>query len=172
MGLESQINTAIQRLSKLSPLEYDQVRKQEAKSLGVRSSVLDAAVRNARKQGDSDDLPFSVVEPWPDTIDPAQLLSDIVAVVRRFIVCEKETAQAASLWVAMTWFIEVVQVAPLAVITAPEKRCGKSLLLFLLGKTLCKGDNSQQHFTGGAVSHHRRLVPYALDRRGRYFHKG
>ncbi len=33
----------------------------------------------------------------------------------------------------MTWFIDVVQVAPLAVITAPEKRCGKSQLLFLLG---------------------------------------
>lgn len=34
----------------------------------------------------------------------------------------------------MTWFIDVVNVAPLAVITAPEKRCGKSLLLTLLGK--------------------------------------
>jgi putative DNA primase/helicase len=96
--------------------------------------VLDAAVRNACKQEGSDDLPFEVVEPWPDPIDPGQLLSDIVAVVRRFIVCEKETAHAAALWVAMTWFIDVVQVAPLAVITAPEKRCGKSLLLFLLGR--------------------------------------
>jgi putative DNA primase/helicase len=134
MALENAINTAIRRLSKLSPLEYDQVRREEAKTLGVRSAVLDAAVRNARKQAGSDDLPFPVVEPWPDPIDPAQLLSDIVAVVRRFIVCEKETAQAASLWVAMTWFIDVVQVAPLAIITAPEKRCGKSLLLFLLGK--------------------------------------
>lgn len=34
----------------------------------------------------------------------------------------------------MTHFIDVVQVAPLAVITAPEKRCGKSQLLTLLGK--------------------------------------
>ncbi|MBK8318826.1 MAG: hypothetical protein IPL05_09715 [Betaproteobacteria bacterium] len=34
----------------------------------------------------------------------------------------------------MTWFMDVVQVAPLAVITAPEKRCGKSQLLFLLGR--------------------------------------
>ncbi len=100
MALENAINTAIRRLSRLSPLEYDQVRREEAKTLGVRSAVLDAAVRNARKQAGSDDLPFPVVEPWPEPIDPAQLLSDIVAVVRRFIVCEKETAQAASLWVA------------------------------------------------------------------------
>jgi len=134
MGLEKPLDAAVQRLSKLSPLEYDQVRKQEAKTLGVRTTALDTAVGNARKQEDSDDLPFPVVESWPESIDPAQLLSEITAVIRRFIVCDKEIAHAAALWVAMTWFIEVVQVAPLAVITAPEKRCGKSLLLSLLGR--------------------------------------
>jgi len=41
---------------------------------------------------------------------------------------------AVTLWIAMTWFIDVIQIAPLAVITAPEKRCGKSQLLFLLSK--------------------------------------
>jgi len=138
MESEKQIHATIQRLSALSPLEYDQVRREEAKSLGVRSAVLDAAVRNARKQEDSDDLPFQVVEPWHEPIDPPQLLSDITAVVRRFIVCEKETAHAVALWVAMTWFIDVVQVAPLAIITAPEKRCGKSLLLSLLGRLSAK----------------------------------
>ena len=138
MALENPSDIAIKRLSKLSPLEYDQVRREEAKSLGVRSAVLDTAVRNARKQGDSDDLPFQVVKPWPEPIDPPQLLSDLTAVVRRFIVCEKETAHAAALWVAMTWFIDVVQVAPLAIITAPEKRCGKSLLLSLLGRLSAK----------------------------------
>jgi putative DNA primase/helicase len=34
----------------------------------------------------------------------------------------------------MTWFVDVIQVAPLAIITAPEKRCGKSLLLSTLGR--------------------------------------
>lgn len=41
---------------------------------------------------------------------------------------------AATLWAAMTWFIDVIQVAPLAIITAPEKRCGKSQMLFLLSR--------------------------------------
>ena len=134
MESENQIQAAIQRLSALSLLEYDQVRREEAKALHVRSAVLDTAVRNARKLEDSNDLPFPVVEPWPELINPAQLLSDIAAVIRRFIVCEKETVHAAALWIAMTWFIDVIQVAPLAVITAPEKRCGKSLLLSLLGR--------------------------------------
>lgn len=34
----------------------------------------------------------------------------------------------------MTWFIDVIAIAPLAIITAPEKRCGKSQLLFLLSR--------------------------------------
>ena len=102
--------------------------------LGVRPVTLDAVVKDARKGTVADDLPFVEVEPWSDAVDPAHVLTDIAATIRRFIVCDKETAHAVALWAAMTWFIEVVQVAPLAVITAPEKRCGKSQLLFLLGR--------------------------------------
>jgi putative DNA primase/helicase len=74
------------------------------------------------------------VELWPEPINPAMLLTDIATTIQRFIVCNEEIANAVALWIAMTWFIDVVQVAPLAVITAPEKRCGKSLLLSLLGR--------------------------------------
>lgn len=128
------LDAVIQRLSKLSPLEYDLVRKQEAKALGVRPVTLDAVVKDARKGPAAEELPFDEVEPWQDAVDPALLLTEIAATVRRFIICDRDTAHAAALWAAMTWFIDVVQVAPLAVITAPEKRCGKSQLLFLLGR--------------------------------------
>ena len=127
-------DAVIQRLSKLSPLQYDQVRKQEAKTLGVRPVTLDAVIKDACKGPAAEELPFAEVEPWPEPVDPAQLLTEIAATVRRFIVCDRDTAHSVTLWAAMTWFIEVVQVAPLAVITAPEKRCGKSQLLFLLGR--------------------------------------
>ena len=129
-----QFDAVIQRLSRLSPLQYDQVRKQEAKVLGVRPVTLDAAVQDARKGPAAEELPFTEIEPWPEPVDPGHLLTEIAATVRRFIVCDRDTAHAVALWAAMTWFIEVVQVAPLAVITAPEKRCGKSQLLFLLGR--------------------------------------
>jgi len=121
-------------LAALPILEYDQVRTREAKEIGVRSAVLDTAVRNARNGSVNDNLPFIVTEPWPDPVDPAMLLTDIAATIRRFIVCNEEVAHTVALWVAMTWFIDVVNVAPIAIITAPEKRCGKSLLLTLLGK--------------------------------------
>jgi putative DNA primase/helicase len=128
------LNEVIRRLSRLSPLQYDQVRRKEAKELGVRPSTLDAVIREARKGSVPEDLPFAEVEPWPEPIDPGQLLTEISNTVRRFIVCDREISHAVALWVAMTWFIDVVQVAPLAVITSPEKRCGKSQLLFLLGR--------------------------------------
>lgn len=127
-------NEVIERLATLSPLEYDRVRKNEAESLGVRPGTLDKMVATARKEDADDGMGFVDVEPWPSPVEPAALLSEISATVRRFIICTKETADAVALWVTMTWFMEVVQIAPLAIITAPEKRCGKSQLLSILGR--------------------------------------
>jgi putative DNA primase/helicase len=133
------VNEIVARLAALSPLAYDLARKQEATALGVRPTALDQAVKDARKGlGDVNDLPFDDVDPWPHPVDPAQLLTDIAQTIRRFIVCDKEVSIAVALWSAMTWFIDVVQVAPLAVITAPEKRCGKTQLLSLLGRVVAK----------------------------------
>ena len=133
---EAQIIT---RLAKLSPLEYDRARVANAEFLKVRPAVLDAQVKLARKKVSGDDgISFADCDPWHDPVEPAGLLSEISETVRRFIVCSNETADAVALWAAMTWFIDVIQVAPLAVITAPEKRCGKSLLLFLLGRLSCR----------------------------------
>ncbi|TAL16665.1 DUF3631 domain-containing protein [bacterium] len=128
----------VKRLSDLSPFDYDRVRKEEAKKLGVQVSTLDRLVRGAKGEEEKGNITFDEVEPWPDPVDLSTLLSDLSATVRRFIVCAEETADAAALWVAFTWFIDVVQVAPFAVITAPEKRCGKTQLLTLLQQVVCK----------------------------------
>lgn len=125
----------ITRLATLSPLEYDRVRIAEAKLLNIRPATLDASVKAAKSMSQKENrTPFPEVEPWHEPINPAELLTTISHTIRRFIVCPPETAYAATLWIAMTWFIDVIQTAPLAVITAPEKRCGKSQLLFLLGR--------------------------------------
>ena len=130
---------AVIRLAGLSLDQYDRLRKSDAIKLGVQVRTLDNAVKAVRnKERENNDHPFDEVEPWPNAIDPAALLSEIESTIRRFIICEPETSHAAALWAAMTWFMDVVQVAPLAVITAPEKRCGKSQLLFLLARTTCK----------------------------------
>ena len=129
------LQETILRLATLHPLIYDKVRQSEADKLGInRVSELDKAVSKARKQAVDDNAPFPHIDPWPEPISPSELLDAISMTVHRFIVCNKETADAAALWASMTWFMEVVQIAPLAIITAPEKRCGKTQLLTILGK--------------------------------------
>jgi len=125
----------IQWLASLKPLEYDRVRKDQAAALGVRPGTLDGMVKNARSdESEADRLPFAEVEPHPEPIDPAQLLDEVSDTIRLFIVLDTEQAHAAALWCALTWFIDVVEVAPLAIINAPEKSCGKTQLLTVLGR--------------------------------------
>lgn len=126
---------AITRLAALSPLEYDRVRIHEAKALGIRTTTLDQLVNAARgNAGEEEGDPFPAIEPWPVPVVPAHLLDELAETIERYIVCEGATAVAAALWIALTWFADVVHVLPLASITAPEKRCGKSTLLALMNR--------------------------------------
>lgn len=125
----------IASLAAMKPLEYERVRIEQAKRMGCRPAVLDTLVKTARnEEPEPTNLLFSEVEPHPDPIDPAILLSEISFTIRRFIVLTMEQADAAALWIAFTWFIRVVGVAPLAIINAPEKACGKSQLLDVIGR--------------------------------------
>lgn len=127
---------AVARLASLHPLEYEKTREAEAQRLGVRVGALDKEVSTARRirqeEGGKAAM-FPTVEPWTEHVDPKQLLDEIHSTIRRFIVCDKVTSITASLWCAFTWLIDEMEIAPLAVITAPEKRCGKSQLLNLIG---------------------------------------
>jgi putative DNA primase/helicase len=125
----------ITNLAALTPLEYDRVRITTAKELHIRPATLDSLVKATRNVNQKENrLPFTECEPWHEPIQPDILLNEISETIKRFIICPPETVYAATLWIAMTWFIDVISVVPLAVITAPEKRCGKSQLLFLLGR--------------------------------------
>lgn len=141
------------RLAMLSPVDYDRERKGAAKALGIRGPTLDKAVQMRRQDAaelSGQSFEYPTVEPWPNPVDGAELLSSIRDTVRRFIVCEETTANAAALWCAFTWFIDAVQVAPLAIITAPEKRCGKSQLLDLM-RRLSRKTLAASNITGSAL---------------------
>ena len=124
----------IERLAALPPFEYDRVRKDEAKILGIRADTLDKLVRGAGETTTANESPFVDPEPWSSPIRPGQLLNEIVMIIRRFIVLDAKQAHAVSLWVAFTWLIDVVKIAPLIIINAPERECGKSQLLSVLLK--------------------------------------
>jgi putative DNA primase/helicase len=130
----------IQELAALSPVEYERIRAEEAERLGLRKSFLDKEVAKLQEmktlQKASRNL-FEKVVPHADEVDGAELLDEITEFIQRFIICDERVAEAVTLWIAFTWFIDQVQVAPLLIITAPEKRCGKSQLLTIVSK-LCR----------------------------------
>lgn len=102
----------------------------------MEQAKLNSASDQLRYVKNENSLPDVV--PWPEPIDPMLLLNEISCLVKRFIVCEHEVVIATTLWAAMTWFMDVIHVAPIAVITAPEKRCGKSQLLHLMSMLVCR----------------------------------
>lgn len=131
-------NARIARLAALPPLDYDRCRTAEAKALGVRPATLDSLVKAARADGEEPETPFNALEPWPDPVNPADLFDELAVTIRRFIVLDTQQADAAALWVAFTHLSDVVEVAPLAIINAPEKACGKSQLLTLFGRLVAR----------------------------------
>lgn len=130
----------IASLALLSLMDYDLARKEHAKALGIQVKTLDAQVKAARNEvgSNEDRLPFPDVDPYEEPIVPALLLDEIVIIIHRFIVLDSEQAYAVALWIAFTWFIDDVEVAPLAIINAPEKACGKSQLLELMSRMSAK----------------------------------
>ena len=127
-------DVVIARLATLKPLEYDRIRTVEAKALKVQVKTLDSLVKAEREKLKQDDSPFADIEPWHEAINPAQLLDELTSTILRFIVLDKHQAQTAALWVSACWFVDVIQCAPLALINAPERACGKSQLLTVMAK--------------------------------------
>lgn len=124
------LDRTIERLAKLRPAEYDRVKKDEAGKLGITVKALDAEIRIKQKEKDlANNAPFETVEPWPHTVDGADLLWSIVKTIHRHVICSEHTARAAALWIAHTYLLDVIYCSPLAIITAPDKGCGKSTLL-------------------------------------------
>jgi putative DNA primase/helicase len=128
----------VARLAALPPHEYERVRKAEAKRLGVRVAMLDATVKAAQPQeegpsGQGSPIELPEIEPWPEPVDGAELLSDIVAQIRRFIVLSPTAALAVALWVLFARAHAAAFHSPRLAVRSPVHRCGKSSLLRVIG---------------------------------------
>lgn len=150
---EPDLETDLKRLASLSLIDYERCRDSEAKRLKVRATVLDKLIKpykvDEKTEARGTDM-FATVEPWEDTVDGVALLDEIASIIHRHIVCEKPTIHAATLWIAFSWCINVMHVSPIACITAPEKRCGKTQLLNLIGM-LCMKPLSASSITAAAL---------------------
>jgi putative DNA primase/helicase len=137
-GNESDLDV-FTRLAQLVRTDYDRSRKIEAKRLGIQLSTLDDEVHKLRPKSDQDEsLPFPIVEPFHQPVQPAALLDELAEVVKRFIILEPYQADCVALWIAFTWFTDSVHVSPLLLVNAPERACGKSQLLELVSRLVSR----------------------------------
>jgi putative DNA primase/helicase len=135
--------TAFRHLAELPPVDYDRARKASAKRLGVTVATLDREVEKRRPcdpatskgnqaNGSGRSLSLPEVEPWPDAVDGAALLSELCSTIRRHVSMPAHAAVAVALWVVWSWLIDRFDIAPRLAVLSPEKRCGKTTLLELL----------------------------------------
>jgi putative DNA primase/helicase len=66
------------------------------------------------------------VEPWPEPVDGAFLLDELMAYYWRSLVLPEYAAEAISLWSLHTYLVDVIYTTPYLAFLSPEKRCGKT----------------------------------------------
>ncbi|SEA50616.1 DUF3631 domain-containing protein [Nitrosospira multiformis] len=81
---------------------------------------------------------FPEVEPWDSSVDADEVLSELADAFRRYAVLPPYAVEALALWCAFTWFCEASHTAPLLVLRSPEKGCGKSTVLSIITRLVCR----------------------------------
>lgn len=133
--LELEVLEAFKLLYQENPASYNRYRQQVKESKQVTMPLFDKLTSQTNNQVPQQKHTlnlFPPIEQWDNPVKGEQLLNEIKATIKQYVIADEETIIAATLWVAYTWFIDVVSYAPIANITAPEKRCGKTKLLSVL----------------------------------------
>jgi hypothetical protein len=151
--------TAVRKLTELVP-KLDSVQRALLRDEVIRRRILaarvvDAALRvvnateaTAGLQGQA--LVLAEAKPWEQPVDGADLLDELVAVIRRHIVMLECASDAMALWIVHTHALEPAQMTPRLAILSPEKRCGKTTVLKVLG-SLVRRPLSTTNVTAAAL---------------------
>ena len=92
------------------------------KATGAVSMVdLDKQTR-VKHQDASENDTFPEILPSSDPVDGSSMLHEVANTIRQHVIADPATIDVAALWVVFTWLIDVVDVAPIANITASENR--------------------------------------------------
>ena len=100
------------------------------------SGLVDAMMRVDSSATDTEQgeaITLKDPEHWPDAVDGIGLLEELADAFRRYVILPDGGATAASLWTLHAHALDAAFVSPLLVLTSPEKRCGKTTLLRVLG---------------------------------------
>ena len=74
------------------------------------------------------------VQPWPEPVDGNLLLDELRDLLERFVILPDCAAETLALWIIHTYTFQLREVSTYLGIESPEKRCGKTTLLTILGE--------------------------------------
>jgi len=128
----------VERLARLSTIDYGKARKAAAEKWGVPVSFVDAAVKTQQKARAAKDdgrghmIEFEDIDPAYEPVDGADLADRLAHLFRRFAVLPDHGAVVLALWTLFSYCLDLFQIAPRLDLNSPEKRCGKTTVLSLL----------------------------------------
>lgn len=127
------------RAAALDPVTYDRERRAIAERLGIRPGTLDGERTKRRAEtnkpeGQGRALALEGPEPWPEPVDGATLLNELRDAVASYVVMPPGAAETVALWVIQTHALDSFGISPRLAITSPEKGCGKTTLLDVVGR--------------------------------------
>jgi len=114
------------------------IRALKAAGVGAPARLVDAALSGG-EEGHEDDrgqgtrLTLEDPEPWPAPVDGAELLDEIAGTFVRHLALPDGAVEALTLWTLHAHAHGASDVSPLLALTSPEKRCGKTTALHILG---------------------------------------
>lgn len=126
------------RLAEMPPVEYERVRKDSAKVLGVRVTLLDQAVEEQRDTKVSLSASNSLLPEWDipsfaGVVSPGNLADEIFDCISKYLVADKLYLMIITMWIMLSWLFEKTTIFPRLVVTAPDKGCGKTVCLSIIG---------------------------------------
>lgn len=113
-------------------------RRQWKQAGASRPTELWDATTPPREDRDDDRLQgralvLSDPEPWPEPVDGAELLGELVRTYARYLAQPDGAATADALWTLHAHAHDVAVVSPLLAFSSAAKRCGKTTALTVLG---------------------------------------
>src|SRR5262249_19778360 len=75
---------------------------------------------------------------WPEPVSTKEALDAIAGLIGRKIIIGNSQRDACALYLLLTWVADRAPIAPLLYVKSGTRRCGKTQLLRLLGRIVCR----------------------------------
>ena len=129
----------VKALASLAPGDYDRIRAEAAKSLGIGVQTLNRLVKasRSREPDDASDDDGEVetlrsTKPCEGTVDSEELFQEIVSTIKRHVFLDDDAAVTIATWILMSWVNGALYIMPQLLLTSPIKQCGKTTTLLVV----------------------------------------